>query len=77
MSQGKMVRVGGLWKKQGKDGTTYLAGSFGTARLMVFTNDRKKAPNEPDYVLMVGEKDEEGKGRDEGAKPAVTGSMPF
>ena len=50
----KDVRLGGLWKNKSRDGgTTYLAGSFGAARLLIFPNDRKQGERDPDYVVYV------------------------
>lgn len=50
-----MVRIGGMWKNETKQGKTYLAGSFGGARLMVFPNGYKEKDSDPDYVLCISQ----------------------
>ena len=50
-----MVRIGGMWKNETKAGKTYLAGSFGGARLMVFPNGFKEKDSDPDYVLCISQ----------------------
>lgn len=50
-----MIRLGGLWKNETKDGKTYLAGSFGGARLMIFPNGYKDKDSDPDYVVTMAQ----------------------
>ena len=50
-----LVRIGGLWKNETKDGKTYLGGSFGGARLMIFPNGFKEKDSDPDYVLCISQ----------------------
>ena len=50
-----MVRLGGLWKNETKDGKTYLSGTFGGARLMIFPNGFKEKDNDPDYVVTIAQ----------------------
>ena len=50
-----MIRLGGLWKNETKDGKTYLAGSFGGARLMIFPNGYKEKDSDPDYVVTMAQ----------------------
>lgn len=50
-----LLRVGGLWRNETKDGKVYLAGSFGNLRLMVFENGFKESENDPDYILNVAQ----------------------
>ena len=47
-----LVRLGGLWKNT-KDGKTYLSGSFGGAKVMIFPNGFKEKDEDPDYTLCV------------------------
>ena len=54
-STNDMVRIGGMWKNETKQGKTYLAGSFGGARLMVFPNGYKEKDSDPDYVLCISQ----------------------
>lgn len=50
-----MIKLSGLWKyKTAK--TEYLAGSFGMARIYIFTNTRKVKPDDPDFNLMIAER---------------------
>ena len=52
-----MVKLTGLWKNT-KDGKTYLSGSLGTARVLVFPNDHKKTEKDPDFNLVLAPKEE-------------------
>ena len=51
--QSDLLRVGGLWKNETKDGKTYLAGSLGSLRLLIFQNKFKEKESDPDYILSV------------------------
>lgn len=56
------VRLTGLWKEEGKDGSSYLAGSLSpTSRLLIFRQTDKKSEKAPDYVayLVPAEKKEQ------------------
>ena len=59
------VRVCGLWANE-KDGKTYLSGSIGNAKLLVFPNGYKDKDNQPDYILYVAE----GTYKKDGADPS-------
>lgn len=54
------AKLTGLWKNTGKDGKTYLSGTLGLSKLMVYPNDYKKAEKDPDYIayLVQPDKDE-------------------
>ena len=52
-----MVKLTGLWKNT-KDGKTYLSGSLGTARVLVFPNEFKKESTDPDFNLVLAPKEE-------------------
>lgn len=52
-----MVKLTGLWKNT-KDGKSYLSGSLGTARVLVFPNEFKKDEKDPDYNLVLAPKEE-------------------
>ena len=54
-----MVKIGGLWKRQGKNGD-FLAGKLGTANLMIFKNTKKRNAQDPDYSIMVAEPENKG-----------------
>ena len=66
--QSTMLRVGGLWRNQSKDGKTYLAGSVGGLRVFVFENKFKDGENDPDYILSVAQ----GKQKDAAKKQQTT-----
>ena len=52
--QSDLVRVGGLWLNTDKHGQSYMSGSLGMARLLIFKNAHKSdGSNDPDYVLYV------------------------
>ncbi len=47
------VKLTGLWKNESKAGKTYLAGSLGSARIMIFPNGYKEKNNDPDYIMYL------------------------
>ena len=57
------VKLTGLWKNQ-KDGKTFLSGSLGTARVLVFPNEYKKGDADPDFNLVLAPKEEKEKKAD-------------
>jgi len=50
-----MVKLTGLWKRQGKDGETFLTGNVGMGRFMILPNKYKRNEKDPDYHLLVAE----------------------
>ncbi|WP_413440639.1 hypothetical protein [Synechococcus sp. MIT S1220] len=68
-----LVRLGGLWRNEGKGGKTYLAGSFGGARLMIFPNGFKEKDSDPDYVLCIAQSQP----KKEKAEPNRTNDFPI
>ena len=61
-SQGKamseILNLCGLWKRTDKSGKEYLVGKLTmTTRLMVFTNQNKNKPTDPDYCICLGRED--------------------
>lgn len=50
-----MIKLTGLWKNTSKDGKEYWSGNLGSAKIMVFENDKKGNDKAPDYNLVVGE----------------------
>ena len=58
--QNAMVRIGGLWLNKSQSGVSYMSGTFGTAKLLVFRNTRKEeGSSAPDYNLYIAEKRED------------------
>jgi hypothetical protein len=54
-SNNGLIRLGGLWKGQTKDGKTYLSGTFGGARVMIFPNGYKQKDTDPDFTLSIAQ----------------------
>lgn len=51
-----LIEIAGLWSETSDSGTRYLSGKLGgTAgpRVLVFKNERKKNPREPDYRVYL------------------------
>jgi len=65
------IRLGGLWASKMKDGTEYLSGNLGQARLMIFPNGFAKGDNDPTHIMyIVAQKPKDGD-KPAGAKPAA------
>jgi hypothetical protein len=60
MSEG-FRRVTGLWKAKSVKGEEYLSGPLGPFQIFVFRNKYKDKPQQPDYALYVGFREEEPK----------------
>lgn len=57
-----LLKIGGLWESNDKNGNKTLSGNVDlpvgitineTNRIVIFTNDRKGAENQPDYQMFV------------------------
>ncbi len=59
---GNMIQVMGLWKSQTKDGKTYLSGSIGNIRVLVFPVTEKRSERGPDFNVCIAAKEREGNG---------------
>jgi len=50
------MKIGALWSKQNKEGKTFLTGVIndisGDIRIVIFPNDKKTQPNQPDYNIV-------------------------
>jgi hypothetical protein len=55
------IKLTGLWKNKGKDGKTFLSGTLGGVKLLIFANDYKKAGTDPDYNLVIAPREREEK----------------
>ena len=53
---GDMIKLGGLWENESKDGKKYFSGSLGGAKILIFPNKFKEQDNQPDYQMYVAEK---------------------
>lgn len=52
------VKLTGLWKAQTKDGKSYLSGTLGGVKVLVFANEHKKGEKDPDYNLYFAPREE-------------------
>lgn len=51
-----MIKITGLWTQTSqKDGSKYMSGKFGVAKLFLFKNKNKRDNKDPDYNLYVEE----------------------
>lgn len=59
-----LISLCGLWKQTSKTGVSYLSGSLGGCRVMVFRNENKKDEKSPDYSVCLAprERQEHGSG---------------
>ena len=73
-----MVRLGGLWMKRKQSGEIYYSGRFGSGRLLIFKNNKKRGDNDPDLVVMVGEDQPREQQPERPAEPdPLDGPMPW
>lgn len=49
----KMEKIGALWKRKSKDGSkTFLTGKIGDQEIIIFANNRKSQPKQPDFEIF-------------------------
>lgn len=59
--RGAMIQVCGLWKGTDRNGKTFLSGSLGNVRVMIFLNTFKADEKHPDYRMYVAEREHDDK----------------
>jgi len=65
--QAPKIKIGGLWKKESKDGTVFYQGGLSySSNLLIFKNKFKRSERDPDLLLYVSQKVKK-KEDDEGA----------
>lgn len=50
-----MDKVGALWKRVSKKGEDFFTGIVGGQSVVIFKNNRKNKPNQPDYEVFKGQ----------------------
>lgn len=72
-----MINATGLWLHEKQDGTTYMSGTLGGVRVLIFKNEHKTEDKHPDYRLVFAEnKPKEGTQKGDISKKK-TGGVPF
>lgn len=74
-----MIQACGLWSGKDRNGNTFLSGSMGNLRILIFRNTFKKNEKEPDYRMYHAERDQEHKPQADGdplAQDAVQPAQP-
>ena len=54
------VKLTGLWKNTSKEGKTFLSGTLGGVKVLVFPNEYKKETSDPDFNLFFAPKEDKG-----------------
>jgi hypothetical protein len=55
-----MVKLTGLWLGKTKAGKSYMSGTLGNAKVMIFKNEfKKEGDNQPDYNVYIAPKADE------------------
>ncbi len=74
-----MIKAFALWKQKTKKGETYLSGTMGDLKVIVFANNKKERENQPDYVGYFDERQRKPDGGQPGAgEPDYTDNdVPF
>jgi uncharacterized protein (DUF736 family) len=44
-------KIGALWLQKDKNGKTYMSGSVGETKVVIFKNNYKKEDKHPDYIV--------------------------
>ena len=56
-------KIGALWQKKSQEGKVFLSGVLNDLRgdiyIAVFKNDRKESDNQPDYNIVLSERQEQ------------------
>jgi hypothetical protein len=52
-SDSNMIRLCGLWKGKSQNGTQYLSGKLGNARVFIFAVREKRSDKSPDYTRCI------------------------
>ena len=48
------IPITGLWRNATEQGSTYLSGNLGNARIMIFSNGfKKEGTKQPDYIMYL------------------------
>lgn len=51
------IKIGGLWKKESKDGTVFYSGNLSySSNILLFKNRYKKSEKDPDLILYIAQK---------------------
>jgi len=54
-----MIKLGGLWRTEGKDGSVFFSGKLGYGtRLLLFKNQHKRSDKDPDLVIYLAKSEE-------------------
>jgi len=56
MEQRKRIKLTGLWKNQLEDGTEFLTGTLGSARISIWPNGYKTEDKHPDLNMYLEER---------------------
>lgn len=72
-----LIRLGGLWLNESKNGEKYFSGGLGNGRLLVFRNKHKEKDSDPDYVLYIAPKQQQQTGQGDDAPPRDMSDIPF
>ena len=55
MEKNNLIKLTGLWKKEGKDGNVFFQGKLSyNTNLLLFKNQYKNNEKDPDLVLYIG-----------------------
>lgn len=53
----KLINATGLWLQTDKNGNSYMSGTLGGARVLIFKSKDKKSSKHPDYYLCFGSRE--------------------
>jgi len=71
-----MINATGLWLNKTKDGKSYMSGTMGGVKVLIFKNEKKTEDKHPDYQLCFAENKPKDKAVPKEDDPAGAGN-PF
>ncbi len=74
MEKNNLIKLTGLWKKEGKDGNVFFQGKLSyNANLLLFKNLYENSEKDPDLVLYIGKAEK----KEQAKKPESEEEIPF
>ena len=67
----EMIKITGLWKGKDKNGSTFMSGTMGGVKVLIFANKYKEEDKHPDYIMYFAQKED----KKDGGSGSASGSL--